>query len=66
MAASVLGVWLIVRQGSTFPKEEVLAAFQEGAEYSPLTIRYHLSGATYPPPVANRSRFSLERYIARG
>jgi tetratricopeptide (TPR) repeat protein len=51
MGACVLAAWLIARQASTLPKEKILAAFREGAEYGPLTIRYPLSGTVFPPEI---------------
>jgi len=53
LIGAVLGAcllaWRIALQAPTLSKERVLNAFQEGAEYGPLTIRYPLSGTVFPP-----------------
>lgn len=48
MGACLLA-WRIALQAPTLPKERILNAFQKGAEYGPLTIRYPLSGTVFPP-----------------
>jgi len=51
LGASVLAAWLIAPWASTLPKESILAAFQEGAQYGPLTIRYPPGGTIFPPEI---------------
>jgi len=47
----VLAAWLIAFHEPALPKESILARFEEGGEYCPLTIRYPLSGTMFPPEI---------------
>jgi len=51
LGVCVPAVWWITLHTPAIPKERLLARFEEGGQYAPLTIRYPLHGTLFPPEI---------------